>query len=147
MQGYYKNPEATQAIMRKGWMNTGDICQIDADGFIFIRGRDKNMILGPSGQNIYPEEIEAVLNDNPLVIESVVIDNKGALEALIYPDFDLAKEKGFVDDEQLRKALREIVTESNKRLPGYSQIANVQVQYNEFEKTPKRSIKRYLYQQ
>lgn len=146
MKGYYKNDEATSAIMKKGWMNTGDICQIDADGYIFIRGRDKNMILGASGQNIYPEEIEAVLNENPLVVESIVIENKGKLEALIHPDFELAKEKGLNDDESLKNALHEIIVESNKKLPSYSQLADVHIQFTEFEKTPKRSIKRYLYQ-
>lgn len=146
MKGYYKNDEATQSIMKKGWMSTGDICQIDEQGNIFIRGRDKNMILGPSGQNIYPEEIEAVLNNNPLVVESVVIDNNGKLEALIYPDYDLAAERGLNQGDALQTALRELIADANKKLPAYSQLAEVHVQETEFEKTPKRSIKRYLYQ-
>lgn len=145
MQGYYKNDEATASIMKKGWMSTGDICQIDANGNIFIRGRDKNMILGPSGQNIYPEEIEAVLNHDPLVVESVVIENQGRLEALIFPDFELAKERGLQEGDKLESALRDLIAEANKKLPGYSQLAEVHLRDTEFEKTPKRSIKRYLY--
>lgn len=146
MQGYYKNDEATNAVMRDGWMNTGDICQIDADGNIFIRGRDKNMILGPSGQNIYPEEIEAVVSRDPLVVENVIIENSGRIEALIYPDFDLARQRGLNDDASIENALNEIVAVANKNLPAYSQIAAARLQHTEFEKTPKRSIKRYLYQ-
>lgn len=146
MQGYYKNDEATQAVMRNGWMSTGDICQIDAEGNIFIRGRDKNMILGPSGQNIYPEEIEAVISDNPLVVECIVVDNKGKIEALIYPDFELAGKRGLNDEKAIAAALNEIITEANKRLPAYSQLSEARLQQTEFEKTPKRSIKRYLYQ-
>lgn len=146
MKGYYKNDEATASIMKNGWMNTGDICQVDEDGYIYIRGRDKNMILGPSGQNIYPEEIEAVLNDNPLVIESLVIENNGKLEALIHPDFELAQSRGLTTEELVKNALKDIITESNKKLPGYSQLSDVHIQVTEFEKTPKRSIKRYLYQ-
>lgn len=146
MQGYYKNDEATQAVMRDGWMNTGDICQIDTEGNIFIRGRDKNMILGPSGQNIYPEEMEAVVNRDPLVAESLVIDNNGRLEVLIYPDSERAKELQLDSDEAILVALRESIKTANKHLPAYSQIAEVHIQPVEFEKTPKRSIKRYLYQ-
>lgn len=146
MSGYYKNEEATKAVIKKGWMSTGDICQVDSDGYIYIRGRDKNMILGPSGQNIYPEEIEAVLNDSPMVIESIVLDNKGSLEALIYPDFDLLKEQGITGEEATERLLKEIIGEANKRLPNYSQLAQAHLQTTEFEKTPKRSIKRYLYQ-
>ena len=145
MKGYYKNEEATQDIMKKGWMSTGDICQIDAQGNIFIRGRDKNMILGPSGQNIYPEEIEAVINNNPLVVESVVIENKGKLEALIFPDYDLANERGLNEGDALKGALKAVIEEANKKLPTYSQLSDVHLQETEFEKTPKRSIKRYLY--
>ena len=145
MKGYYKNDEATKAVMKKGWMSTGDICQIDENGNIFIRGRDKNMILGPSGQNIYPEEIEAVLNNDPLVVESVVIENNGRLEALVYPDYDLANEQGLNKDDALYKTLKGIIAEANKKLPGYSQLADVHIRETEFEKTPKRSIKRYLY--
>lgn len=147
MSGYYKNDEATNGVMRKGWMNTGDICQMDADGYIYIRGRDKNMILGPSGQNIYPEEIEAVLNDNPLVLESIVVDAAGRLEALVFPDFELAASRGLEDRASVEAAMADVIREANRRLPSYSQISAVHVRENEFEKTPKKSIKRYLYTQ
>lgn len=145
MSGYYKNEEATRDIMKDGWMNTGDICQIDNDGYIYIRGRDKNMILGASGQNIYPEEIEAVLNNYPAVAESIVVERNGKLVALIYPNEDYIRENSLTNNKAVIKALRQIITESNKMLPSYSQISDVVVQETEFEKTPKRSIKRYLY--
>lgn len=147
MKGYYKNPEATKAVFNdKGWMNTGDICQLDSDGFLYIRGRDKNLILGPSGQNIYPEEIEQKLNNMPYVSESLVVDaGSGKLRALIYPDFDNAEKQGLTSqevDEQMRRNVDQLNTE----LPAYSKISETKIMYDEFEKTPKRSIKRYLYQ-
>ncbi|MDE6491416.1 MAG: AMP-binding protein, partial [Muribaculaceae bacterium] len=144
MTGYYKNPEATAAVMKDGWMNTGDIGNIDADGFIYLRGRNKNMILGPSGQNIYPEEIEQLLNNMPYVNESLVIDDNGSLAALIYPDIDTATREG-IALPRLETMMEENVRLLNKELPAYSQIKKVKVFHEEFEKTPKRSIKRYLY--
>ena len=146
MKGYYKNPEATAAAFNKdGWMNTGDICQIDPDGFIYIRGRNKNLILGPSGQNIYPEEIEEKLNNMPYVSESLVIDSGNSkLRALIHPDFENAEKMGLTTkevDEQMRRNVDQLNTE----LPSYSRISETKIMYDEFEKTPKRSIKRYLY--
>lgn len=146
MSGYYKNQEATDAAFKDGWMNTGDICQIDSEGFIYIRGRDKNMILGPSGQNIYPEEIEQKLNNMPYVCESIVIDEEdNKLVALVYPDIDNATSQG-ISMAELEKMMQDNVTQLNKELPAYSQIKRVKVFHEEFEKTPKRSIKRYLYQ-
>ncbi len=145
MQGYYKNPEATEAAFKDGWLNTGDICTIDADNFIYLRGRDKNMILGPSGQNIYPEEIEQKLNNMPYVNESIVIDEDGALVALIYPDFENADEQG-IDEPALDKLMSDNITNLNRELPAYSQVKKFRIYHEEFEKTPKRSIKRYLYQ-
>jgi long-chain acyl-CoA synthetase len=145
MKGYYKNQEATDAVMRDGWMNTGDLCTIDADGYLYIRGRNKNMILGPSGQNIYPEEIEQKINNLAMVSESIVVESHGKLEALIYPDLDLATKEGIAVPD-LEKLLNDNIKLLNKELPAYSQIAKVRVYYQEFEKTPKRSIKRYLYQ-
>lgn len=142
MQGYYKNPGATAEVMRDGWMNTGDICTIDEDNYIYLRGRDKNMILGPSGQNIYPEEIEQKLNNMPYVCESVVVDDKNSLIALVYPDFDNAEKQGITD---LKSLMAENIALLNKELPAYSQIRSVEIFNEEFEKTPKRSIKRYLY--
>lgn len=146
MQGYYKNPEATSSCFdAEGWMCTGDIVQLDTDNFIYIRGRDKNMILGPSGQNIYPEEIEQLLNNMPYVSESLIVGNNGKLKALIYPDYDNAERQG-IDDNQLEDIMRENITKLNVELPSFSQISDVKVFHEEFEKTPKRSIKRYLYQ-
>ncbi len=146
MKGYYKNPEATADVMDKdGWMNTGDICQTDPDGFLYIRGRDKNMILGPSGQNIYPEEIEQQLNNMPYVAESLVVSRQGKLVALVYPDMDAVSREG-ISEERLRAIMDETLGKLNAALPGYSQISELKIHHEEFEKTPKRSIKRYLYQ-
>ena len=146
MLGYYKNEEATAAIMRDGWMNTGDLGVIDENGFLFLRGRSKNMILGPSGQNIYPEEIEQLVNNLPFVFESLVIEEDNRLKALVYPDFESAKQAGIASIETLTQTITDSVMQLNKDLPNYSQIAGVQIYNEEFEKTPKRSIKRYLYQ-
>lgn len=146
MQGYYKNPEATaEAISSDGWLNTGDTGVIDSDNFIYLRGRDKNMILGPSGQNIYPEEIEQKLNNMPFVSESVVISDGGKLVALIYPDYDLLAGEGH-PAEETEQIMNDNILQLNKELPAYSQLARVRLMSEEFEKTPKRSIKRYLYQ-
>lgn len=145
MLGYYKNPEATAAVMDDGWMRTGDLCTIDEDGFVFIRGRSKNMILGPSGQNIYPEEIEQLLNNMPYVCESLIVDENHRLTALIYPDIENGTKQGMTAQD-LEKLMKENVANLNKDLPSYSKIANVKIMHEEFEKTPKRSIKRYLYQ-
>lgn len=147
MQGYYKNKKATEEVFpdKSGWMNTGDMGIIDEDGFITILGRSKTMILGPSGQNIYPEEIESKLNNLPYVAESLVIDNKGELEALIYPDYDaLAHEK--VDRDDVEKIMNQNIETLNQELPGYSKVKKMKLMSEEFEKTPKRSIKRFLYQ-
>ena len=146
MKGYYKNPDATEAVFKDGWMNTGDICQVDNDGYIFIRGRDKNLILGPSGQNIYPEEIEQQLNNMPYVGESLVVDaGGGKLRALLHPDFENAEKQGLTSEE-LDAQMRRNVEQLNSELPAYSKISDMTIMYEEFEKTPKRSIKRYLYQ-
>lgn len=145
MQGYFKNPEATESTIVDGWLNTGDICTADADGFLYIRGRDKNMILGPSGQNIYPEEIEMQLNAMPYVSESLIIERDGKLIALIYPDVDNAKRQQ-LGDKELADIMQQNIKALNPSLPAYSQIADLKIMTEEFEKTPKRSIKRYLYQ-
>ena len=147
MLGYYKNPESTaQVIDKEGWLHTGDLGIMDAEGNVTIKGRSKNMLLGPSGQNIYPEEIEDKLNNLPLVSESIVIqqsDNK--LAALIYPDFDDAYAQG-MNNADIEKAMEENRVALNAELPAYSQIARVKIYPEEFEKTPKKSIKRFLYQ-
>ena len=146
MLGYFKNEEATQAIFTEdGWMKTGDLCTIDADGFIYLRGRNKNMILGPSGQNIYPEEIEDRLNNMPYVCESLIIEQDGKLVALVYPDIDNAQHSN-ISGHALETLMEENISTLNKELPAYSQISRLKIYYEEFEKTPKRSIKRYLYQ-
>ena len=146
MLGYFKNPEATKsAIDGDGWLDTGDIGCIDADNFIYLRGRDKNMILGPSGQNIYPEEIEQALNNMPFVCESVVIDEAGKLVALVFPDYENSSKQG-LNENDIVQLMEDNRVQLNKELPAYSQIAKVKIMSEEFEKTPKRSIKRYLYQ-
>ncbi len=144
-KGYYKNDEATASSFKDGWFNTGDICQCDADGFFYIRGRDKSMILGPSGQNIYPEEIEQKINNLPYVAESLVVERDGKLAALVHPDLDAARNAG-ISDSQLEELMDKSVKSLNAELPAYSQISSVKIMQEEFEKTPKRSIKRYIYQ-
>lgn len=147
MQGYYKNKKATQEVMPddSGWMNTGDMGIIDDDGFISIMGRSKTMILGPSGQNIYPEEIEAKLNNMPYVAESLVIDNNGELEALVYPDHDSLNHDN-INREKTEKIMEDNLVQLNADMPAYSKVKKLKIMNEEFEKTPKRSIKRFLYQ-
>lgn len=145
MLGYYKNPEATSKTIIDGWLHTGDLGILDKNGFIFIKGRSKSMILGPSGQNIYPEEIEARLNNIPFVQESLVVEQKGNLIGLVYPDFESVQQHGINPDE-LEPALEEHRKEVNKHLPQYSQISKLVIHNQEFEKTPKKSIKRFKYQ-
>ncbi len=148
MRGYYKDPEATRkTFVRENWLNTGDIGTIDEDGFIYIKGRSKNMILGASGQNIYPEEIEALLNNLPFVQESLVLEKQGKLFALVFPDFEAADAKGSkgADEAQLRDKMEANRRELNKRLPSYCAISKIELYPKEFEKTPTRKIKRFLY--
>ncbi len=146
MSGYFKNPEATrEALDKDGWLHTGDMGVIDADGYLFIRGRCKNMILSANGQNIYPEEIEDKLNNMPYVCESIVIEKAGKLVALIYPDFDAANAEKLTD-EQLAAIMDENLKTLNSQLAAYSQVSSYKLYNEEFEKTPKRSIKRFLYQ-
>lgn len=145
MKGYYKNEKATREMIDPdGWMHTGDLGTIDEDGFLYIKGRSKSMILGSSGQNIYPEEIEARINAFPLVQESIVVDRKEGLVALIYPDMELVDAKKM--KEQSLEAHMELYRKQlNREIPNYMQVARFQVVSSEFEKTPKRSIKRFLY--
>lgn len=145
MMGYYKNEEATKAVFTEdGWMRTGDLGVLDKAGNIFIHGRSKNMILGPSGQNIYPEELEDKLNSMPCVAESIVVDRDHKLVALVYPDTS-AEGKKLLGDKTITAQMEENRVAVNKELPQYSQISAVELVVQEFEKTPKRSIKRYLY--
>jgi len=145
MIGYYHNEEATkESFTEDGWLKTGDLGYIDKDGFIYIKGRDKNMLLGPSGQNIYPEEIESKLNNMPYVMESLVIQYEGALIGLVCPDYTAA------DADHLTKEKLEAAMEINRRnlnnqIASYEQISKLHLYPHEFEKTPKKSIKRFLY--
>ena len=143
--GYYKNEMATKEAFVDGWFRTGDMGVVDGDGYLYLRGRCKSMILGPSGQNIYPEEIESILNNMPYVVESLVIEDDFKLVALIYPDFEQAEEDG-LDREQLQEKLCEDMALANLELDQYCKLSRVEIVDQEFEKTPKRSIKRYLYQ-
>lgn len=146
MDGYYENPQATDAaIDEDGWLHTGDLGIINKDGYLFIKGRSKNLILGPSGQNIYPEEIEDKLNALPYVAESLVVERDGKLTALIYPDYEHVK-RDKISSENLHKIMDENRKQVNHIMPAYSQVARLKIRDTEFEKTPKRSIKRYLYQ-
>ena len=149
MLGYYKNKEATGEVLdEEGWLRTGDLGVVDKDGFIYIRGRSKSLILGPSGQNIYPEEIESKLNAMPYIQESLVLEENGRLIALVYPDWDAvdAKRGGREDNEEwLRARIEENKVEVNSRLPVYSRIAEARLHGDAFEKTPTHKIKRYRY--
>jgi long-chain acyl-CoA synthetase len=145
MQGYYKNEEATKAVLDKdGWLYTGDMGTVDDENHIFIRGRNKSMILGASGQNIYPEEIEAKLNNLPCVMESLVIEKDGKLVALVYPDYETVDSMG-VEMADLSTLMEENRRALNKIVAPYESVSSIQLYPTEFEKTPKRSIKRYLY--
>ena len=146
MLGYYKNEEATkQAIDKDGWYHTGDLGLMDADGNVFIKGRSKNMLLGSNGQNIYPEEIEDKLNSMPMVAESVVIQEDEKLIALVHPDYDEAKALGLTAND-LMSIMEQNRNELNVIIPHYSKISEIRIHEEEFEKTPKKSIKRFLYQ-
>jgi len=145
MLGYYKNEKATREMIDdEGWMHTGDLGVIDKEGNIFIKGRSKSMILGPSGKNIYPEEIEAVINNKDYITESVVISEDNKLIALIYPDFEMMKRDN-ISEEQLISVLEKTRKEVNERLPEFMAVHKFRIHNEEFAKTPKRSIKRFLY--
>ena len=146
MLGYYKNPEATrEAIDADGWYHTGDLGTMDSEGFIFIRGRSKNMLLSANGQNIYPEEIEDQLNSMAMVAESIVVQRDDRLVALVYPDMEEVEALGFSPDD-IENLMEENRVQLNQLLPPFSKIAEIKIQEKEFAKTPKKSIKRYLYQ-
>lgn len=144
--GYYKNETATSEVFTEdGWFRTGDMGVLDADGSLFIKGRTKCMILGPSGQNIYPEEVETVLNSQPYVVDSLVIEDDGGLTALIYPDFQQGAKDG-MDQRAFLQYIKDQLPEWNKELPNYAKLKKIEVMSEDFERTPKKSIKRYLYQ-
>ena len=144
--GYFKNEEATAEVLTEdGWFRTGDMGVMDADGSLFIKGRTKCMILGPSGQNIYPEEVETVINSQPYVVDSLVVEDDGGLTALIYPDFQQGARDGMNQDAFV-KYMEGTLVELNKELPNYAKLKKIEVMSEDFERTPKKSIKRYLYQ-
>lgn len=146
MYGYYKNDEATRnAIDSEGWLHTGDLGVIDKENFVFIKGRSKSMILGPSGENIYPEEIESKLNNMPYIQESLVLQKENRLVALVYPDYEKADSEGIKNENKLQEIIEENKKQVNEELPKFKQIAQVKLHPTEFEKTPKKSIRRYLY--
>lgn len=146
MKGYYKNQEATDAVIDKdGWFHTGDLATMAADGHIFVRGRSKNMLLGPNGQNIYPEEIEDKLNSMAMVNESIVIQSNDKLVALVHPDMEEVNNLGFTD-EDLENIMEQNRKELNMQIPGFAKVSRIKLHNQEFEKTAKKSIKRYLYQ-
>lgn len=144
MLGYYKNDEATRTTLVDGWYHTGDLGVLDAEGNLYIRGRSKNMLLGASGQNIYPEEIEDKINTLPYVNESIVVQRGEKLVALIYPDYDEAKRDG-LDENGLRAAMEQNRKDINTMVASYERISAIELYETEFEKTPKRSIKRFMY--
>ena len=147
MKGYYKNPEATHAVIDKaGSFHPGDLATMSADGHFFIKGRSKNMLLGANGQNIYPEEIEDRLNSMALVSESIVVQRNNKLVALIHPDYDEASSMGFTA-EDLEHIMDQNRVELNSQMPSFAKISGIQIHEKEFEKTAKKSIKRYLYQE
>ena len=146
MLGYYKNPEATaETIDQNGWYHTGDLGTMDEDGNVYINGRSKNMLLGANGQNIYPEEIEDKLNSMTMVLESIVVQRDTKLVALVHPDMEEAKNMGF-SMEDLKNIMDQNLNGLNEMIPTYEKISEIEIHEEEFEKTPKRSIKRYLYQ-
>lgn len=145
MLGYYKNEKATsEMIDSKGWMHTGDLGLIDKDGNIFIKGRSKSMILGPSGKNIYPEEIESIINNKDYIVESLVISEENKLVALVFPDYEMLK-KDNISEEQFIKMLEHVKKDVNERLPEFMAVSKYRIHPEEFVKTPKKSIKRFLY--
>ena len=146
MAGYYKNPEATkEAFTEDGWLRTGDLGTLDENNNLYIRGRSKTMILSSSGQNIFPEEIEARLNNLPFVLESLVIERNKKLVALVYADYEALDSLGLNNDEGLKAIMDENLKNLNNSVAAYERVAKIQLYPTEFEKTPKRSIKRYLY--
>lgn len=146
MKGYYKNQEATDAVIDKdGWFHTGDLATMAADGHFFVRGRSKNMLLGPNGQNIYPEEIEDKLNSMAMVNESIVIQSDDKLVALVHPDMEEVNNLGFTD-EDLENIMEQNRQELNMQMPSFAKVSRIKLHDQEFEKTAKKSIKRYLYQ-
>ncbi len=146
MAGYFKNPEATQEVFTEdGWLRTGDLGTMDANGNLFIRGRSKTMILSSSGQNIFPEEIEARLNNMPFILESLIIERNKKLVALVYADYESLESLGLNEPKNLQTIMDENLKNLNNMVAAYEKVSRIQLYPTEFEKTPKKSIKRFLY--
>ena len=145
MLGYYKNEDATKEVLDKdGWYHTGDLATMSADGHVFIRGRIKNMLLGANGQNVYPEEIEDKLNSMAMVTESLIVQRGDKLVGLVFPDFEEAQSMNF-NDADIVSVMEQNRKELNEQLPSFSHLSAIEIRNEEFQKTPKKSIKRYLY--
>jgi long-chain acyl-CoA synthetase len=145
MLGYYKNEKATkESFTEDGWLKTGDLGIIDKNNFIYIKGRSKNMLLGPSGQNIYPEELEAKIANLPFVAECVVTERDGKLVAIVYPDMESLKLEN-IDQSRIPALMNENLKKVNAEIPKYEQISKIELVEEEFEKTPKKNIKRFKY--
>jgi len=148
MVGYYKNKEETEKTLKDGWLHTGDVGVIDKDGYLYIKGRIKSLILGPSGKNIYPEAIESKLNNMDFILESLVLEREGKLVALIYPDYEAVGSLN-INESEVDNFLIKIMEKNrvlvNKQLPSYSQISKIEIVKEPFEKTPTKKIKRFLY--
>jgi long-chain acyl-CoA synthetase len=143
-KGYYKFDEGTREVLQDGWLHIGDIGTKDKDGFIFIRGRNKNIILGPSGENIYPELVEQKLNNMPYVGESLVLERERQLHAIVYPDFEALDADGIAETD-INKLMEKNRQELNKSLSDFSRIVKINIANEPFQKTPTQKIKRYLY--
>ena len=144
-KGYYRNQEATDAAFTAdGWFHTGDVGTIDADGTLFLVGRCKNMLLSENGQNVYPEEVEVILNQLPYVAESLIVQRDSKLTALIVPNVDLASNNN-IDAASLEAIMRQNIIKLNSEIPGYSAIHDFEIRFEPFSKTPKGSIRRFMY--
>jgi len=142
--GYYKNPEATAQVLQDGWFRTGDIGTVDKDNNVFLLGRSKNMILAENGQNVYPEEIEVILNELPYVAESIVLQRDHRIVALIVPNMD-ALDKAGIGSDALDAVMKQNIAYLNSKLPGYSAVNDFELRFEPFSKTPKGSIRRFMY--
>ncbi|HOZ01285.1 MAG TPA: AMP-binding protein, partial [Candidatus Syntrophosphaera sp.] len=142
--GYYNNPEATAETLKDGWLRTGDIGTLDKDGFIYLRGRSKNMILGPSGENIYPELVEQKLNNLPYVLETLVVERERQLHALVYPDLE-ALDQDKIPEAKVSQIMEENRLAANKAMADFGRIVKIHIVNEPFQKTPTQKIKRYLY--
>ena len=140
MQGYYKMPKETQETLEDGWLKTGDLGYIDEEGFVFLTGRKKNLIITKNGENVSPEELENKIGENRLVQEILVREAEGVIEAEIFPDYEYAQKQGIAD---MQAAAQEMIDQYNQGAPAYKKIYRLKIRETEFEKTPSKKIKRY----